>query len=281
MGKKEIYQHLYKHIKNHYGVSGLMGNLQAESALRSTNLENTYERKLNMSDAEYVNSVDIGAYQRFAEDRAGFGLAQWTYPSRKASLLHFAKSKGKSIADEEMQCDFLVLELKMHYIEVYQALCNAISVKDASDVVLTKFEMPRDQSESVKSERAKMGTAIYNEFAPKEDNGAKYIFSYVVQSGDTLSQIAYRYGTTVQAIADYNRIENVNKIYVGQTLKIPVSANSTQIAGFITYIVSKGDTLSKIAKMNNTTVKQLIRWNNISDPNKIYVGQLLIVGLDE
>ena len=45
----------------------------------------------------------------------------------------------------------------------------------------------------------------------------------------------------------------------------------------VTYIVKAGDTLSGIAVKFGTSVSQLCSWNNISDPNKIYVGQVLRV----
>lgn len=44
------------------------------------------------------------------------------------------------------------------------------------------------------------------------------------------------------------------------------------------YIVKKGDTLTKIAKKYKTTVAQLVKWNNIKNPNVIKVGQKLRVG---
>ncbi len=58
------------------GVAGLMGNLQAESGLVPTNLQNAYETKLGYTDATYTAAVDSGAYTNFAKDSAGYGLAQ-------------------------------------------------------------------------------------------------------------------------------------------------------------------------------------------------------------
>jgi hypothetical protein len=57
------------------GVAGLMGNLNAESALYPTNLQNSYEKSLGMSDAEYTAAVDAGTYTNFVNDSAGYGLA--------------------------------------------------------------------------------------------------------------------------------------------------------------------------------------------------------------
>jgi len=88
------------------GAAGLMGNLYAESGLRPNNLQNSYEGKLGMADAEYTERVDSGSYTNFAHDCAGYGLAQWTYHTRKANLHKFAKDAGKSIGDLEMQLGY-------------------------------------------------------------------------------------------------------------------------------------------------------------------------------
>lgn len=74
---------------NDFGVAGLMGNLYAESGLKACNLQNTYEKKLGMSDAEYTVAVDTGVYTNFVNDSAGYGLAQWTYWSLKRDMLAY------------------------------------------------------------------------------------------------------------------------------------------------------------------------------------------------
>ena len=93
-----------------------------------------------------------------------------------------------------------------------------------------------------------------------------------MQAGDTLSGIAARFGTTVAELVSLNNISDPNLIYVGQVLKIPSSGNSSR-----TYTVQAGDTLSYIAAKFGTTVANLVTLNNISDPNLIYVGQVLYV----
>lgn len=144
-----------------FGVAGLMGNLKAESNLEPQNLQNTFERKLGMSDAVYTAAVDAGSYANFVHDGAGYGLAQWTYHTRKAALLAFAKERGTSIGDLGMQLDFLVQEMRGSYPAVWAALCMAQDVRAASDVVLLQFERPADMSERVKSVRASFGAEIY------------------------------------------------------------------------------------------------------------------------
>ena len=98
---------------------------------------------------------------------------------------------------------------------------------------------------------------------------------YTVVSGDTLSGIASKYGTTYQRLAEYNNIADPNKIYPGQQIKIPGSSNKGSNATY--YTVVSGDNLTKIANRYGTTVNQLVSWNNIANANLIYPGQKLRV----
>lgn len=153
---------------NHFAVAGIMGNLNAESGLRSNNLQQTYERKLGYTDASYTEAVDTGAYDNFVKDSAGYGLAQWTYWSRKQNLLNFAQAAKKSIADLQMQLDFLWKEIQ-GYTSVMKVLKSATSVREASDAVLTGYERPADQSEAAKVKRASYGQTYYDKYAPKAE----------------------------------------------------------------------------------------------------------------
>lgn len=154
---------------NDYGCAGLLGNLYAESALNPKNLQNSYEKKLKYTDDTYTQVVDNGKYKNFVKDSAGYGLAQWTYWSRKQTLLEFAKAMGKSIGDLEMQLDFLYQELSTGYKKVLKTLTNATSVLDASNSVLLEFERPADQSKAMQKKRASYGEGYYAKYAIKED----------------------------------------------------------------------------------------------------------------
>lgn len=150
MNEQTIWNYLIGKIGNPFGVAGLMGNLKAESAMNPQNLQNSYEKKLGHTDVSYTKAVDNGTYKNFVHDAAGYGLAQWTYWSRKENLLKFAKAAGKSIGDLGMQLDFLYKELSEGYKGILDVLKNAKSVREASDCVLTKFERPADQGESAR-----------------------------------------------------------------------------------------------------------------------------------
>ena len=177
--EKLIWDKLYGFLGNAYGAAGLTGNLYAESSLRPTNLQNTYEKSLGYTDAAYTAAVNNGSYTNFVKDSAGYGLAQWTYWSRKQALLEYARAAGKSIGDLQTQLGFLCKELHS-YAAVLKALNAAKSVKEASDIVLTQFEKPADQGDAVKAKRAAYGQAYYDKYAPKQTTTKKY---YRVQLG--------------------------------------------------------------------------------------------------
>ena len=166
--EKLIWDFLLKQIGNEYGVAGLMGNLYAESGLSPINLQNSYNKKLNISDEDYTRVVDANAYRDFVTDKAGYGLAQWTYYSRKQNLLNFAKQKGKSIGDLDMQLEFLMTELKA-YKSVYNTLITATSVSEAAIAVLTGFEKPADQSITVQKKRTEYGQAYFVKYVKATD----------------------------------------------------------------------------------------------------------------
>lgn len=102
---------------------------------------------------------------------------------------------------------------------------------------------------------------------------------YVVQSGDTLSGIASRYGTTVQELVDINNIQNPDLIYPGEKLRILTNSttqgNEERGTGSIIYTVKRGNTLSQIARAYNVSVEHIVELNDIEDPNLIYPGEKL------
>ena len=162
--EEKIWNFLISKGLNKCGAAGLMGNLQAESGLRPNNLQNSYEKKLNMTDDAYTQAVDKGTYSNFVRDSAGYGLAQWTYWSRKQNLLDFAKSRKSSIGDLEMQLEFLYKEIS-NYKNVISVLKNAKTVLEASNVVLLEYERPANQDATVQKTRASYGEVFFNKYA--------------------------------------------------------------------------------------------------------------------
>ena len=153
-----------------YATAGIEGNLRAESACNPMNLQNSFEKKLNMTDEEYTRKVDSGEYKNFENDSAGYGLAQWTYHTRKRNLLLYAKSIGCSIGDLNMQLNFLWNELTTNYKGIITSLQQAQSIRAASDIILTQYEKPANQGTAVKNTRAKYAEEYYNKFAAMKKN---------------------------------------------------------------------------------------------------------------
>lgn len=95
---------------------------------------------------------------------------------------------------------------------------------------------------------------------------------HIVSKGETLYQIAYKYGLEIPDIRKWNNIKK-DEISIGQQLKLSSGISNTPDISK-TYIVQKGDTLFSIAKKNNTTIEQLIQWNNIVNQT-VVEGQVL------
>jgi len=110
-------------------------------------------------------------------------------------------------------------------------------------------------------------------------------FLHYVRRGETVSQIARRYRTSVSAIARLNGLRRVNLIRPGQRLKIPGSARKSssytpprtlKIGENTTYSVKRGDSLYLIARYFNTTIQKIKRDNNLKS-NLLKVGQKLVI----
>ena len=162
MNEKIIWDYLIAKIKNEYGVAALMGNLYAESSLNPVCANNI--KKYGLTNASYTAIADSGVNNNFVTDKIAYGLAQWCYHTRKKGLLELARKQNKSVGDIELQLDYLWTELQS-YKTVVKALYEAKNIKDASDVVLLKYEKPANKSESVKEKRASFGQKYYNMFA--------------------------------------------------------------------------------------------------------------------
>lgn len=294
---------------NNFAVAGIMGNLYAESGFKPTNLQNTYEKKLGYTDATYTAAVDNGSYTNFVKDSAGYGLAQWTYWSRKQALWEYAQSVGKSIGDLTMQLDFMWKEMQ-GYKSMMTTLKSATSVLEASNAVLTQYEKPADQGEAVQKKRAGYGQTYYDKYAQKATASTPTDNLYRVQCGAySKLENANKQLAAVQAKGFDALIKKVGNLYKVQTGAYSVKANAeaqltrVKAAGFtdayitnesggtvvatspateskpdyITYTVKKGDTLWDIAKKylgNGSRWKEIYNLSGLTSQT-IYAGQKL------
>ncbi len=121
--------------------------------------------------------------------------------------------------------------------------------------------------------------------AVQNDSVVTTTSSYVVQTGDNLSNIAKKFNITVADIEEWNKLTN-NNVQLGATLqvaKIPTVKEETAVAPErkdIQYIVQKGDNLGNIAKKFGASLDDLKQWNNLVS-NSIALGSTLIVAKNE
>lgn len=111
--------------------------------------------------------------------------------------------------------------------------------------------------------------------APKQTT--KY---HTVAQGETLGSIARKYGVTVKQLVEWNKISNPNALSLGQKLKVTVTGNSKSSSGKSAtkyHTVKSGDTLGAIARKYGVTVKQIVQWNKLSNPDALKLGQSLRV----
>lgn len=164
IAEKELWDEFKFRKLNDFAIAGIMGNLYAESGLKATNLQNSFEKSLGLTDETYTDSIDNGSYTNFVRDGAGYGLAQWTFWTRKEALLKFAQVAKTSIGDGWMQLDFLWSEMTITYNEMLRKLDKVATVYDASTIVLTEFERPADMSDAIKKKRAELSQVYMDKY---------------------------------------------------------------------------------------------------------------------
>lgn len=98
------------------------------------------------------------------------------------------------------------------------------------------------------------------------------LVNYTIRQGNTLFGIAQFFDTTVEDILQYNNLTDRDTLYVGQTITIPAGSKPVQ-----NYVVRPYDSLWSIAQRFNTSVNDILRDNNIANPNIIYPGQIIKV----
>ena len=138
MSEKTIYDTLIDAGLTPEGACGLMGNMKAESSMKS----NIAQRGMTkLTDEEYTKAADNGKIN-FTNDAVGYGLCQWTYHSRKRDLLQFSKNWGVSVGAEDMQVEFCLFELRESYPQLLSFLSETQDIYTAAERVCKEYERP-------------------------------------------------------------------------------------------------------------------------------------------
>ena len=122
---------------------GFLGNWQCESGNEPFRLQGDFSPYKTASKA-YVQGVTNGSISReqFAKDQKGFGLAQWTFYSRKYALYDFWKASGKALDNAEMQTEFALKELRTDYKALFDFLKSTTDVFTATSRICREYERP-------------------------------------------------------------------------------------------------------------------------------------------
>lgn len=245
---EKVWNYLIQAGLSKEAVAGLMGNLHAESAINPINVENWYNKRLGLDDEEYTKQVDSGAIgkDRFLKTASGgkfgYGLAQWTWPSRKEGLYDLAKSRGTSIGDTGTQLDYLWNELNGSYkSSVLDKLKQTGSVKDASTIVLKNFENPENADSQINT-RAGYAQTYYDLYANQEFGGGVGIGKKQVD----LPDLGFGTGTeasdaNISALND--RIRRINNL-IANTRESADSAQSDDMVAKMTNVITQATTAS-------------------------------------
>ena len=147
-------------------AAAIMGNLFAESGLNPRQLEHQY------NDSKYppngVAPENFVAYQNGNKTyEGGFGIAQWTSAGRVQNLQNYANSQNKSVTSITIQVEFLVKELTGSY-GLTPSVLNSLSLRDATALVLKKYESPKNQSEAVVDTRTN-NASKYTGLSPSDN----------------------------------------------------------------------------------------------------------------
>lgn len=141
--RETIYNTLRKHGMTEAGALAMLGNFECESTCEPNRVQgdgSAYRTISKSYTSNYMNGV--WGKDRFVNGMTGYGLAQWTYPTRQAELWDFWKASGKALDDPVMQCDFAVKELKRDYPELWNLLCTNNDVYTLTKRICYDFENP-------------------------------------------------------------------------------------------------------------------------------------------
>ncbi|MCJ7840494.1 LysM peptidoglycan-binding domain-containing protein [Lederbergia sp. NSJ-179] len=220
----------------------------------------------SMNDMRKGTSAFLKKLRSLGAKKIGIYVGHHLYKSFNLNLSeadavwipHYGKNNGKANSKPSYACD-------LHQYTDRGKLNGYNGHLDLNRII-------SDKKLSYFTDGGKVDKPVVN----KTEN--KTLSTYTVKSGDTLSHIAVKYGTTVKKLADLNGIKNPNLITVGQKIKLSGSAPAKTATPKPTYhTVKSGDTVSGLAVKYGSTQAQIKSWNNLKNINKIYVGQKLRV----
>ena len=143
------YQTIYNRLRaaglTEAGALGFLGNWDCESNCEPFRVQGDFSPYRTVSH-QYTKDVEDGRIpmHQFAHDAKGYGLAQWTFYSRKEGLYDYWKKSGKKLDDCEMQTDFALYELSTEgqYATVNQTVRTSNDLYTCVAIICRQYERP-------------------------------------------------------------------------------------------------------------------------------------------
>lgn len=223
------------------GTAAIMGSLYRESGLMPNNLQNSYNATIGLSDQDYTDKVNNGSYsaKRFEDDSAGYGLAQWTFSTRKKDLYNKTVAQGKSVSDLKSQLDLLDSEINSYGMN--DSIRNASNIVDANEAFISKFERPagyENKKSSLYTNRLASAREYYNQFKGTGRAGStdKYVNEYKQPKSTTVmsGRGTVSYDTFLQTIIQTllvisSNTDAINKILEFLSSTFGIDATTTEV----------------------------------------------------
>lgn len=169
----KIWNDLVDAFGNEIGVAGLMGNLYAESGCTPyacqpsrpydvcmTYINNVNNHAISENQFVYGGCSSAGGY---TSTQLGFGLAQWTFYSRKQGFYDYVFDHSSNIGNLQDQIDYVIKEITDNS-DWYNAVTQATDLDTVSDYLMLNFENPQDKSIEAKKVRRSYSSDIYDEY---------------------------------------------------------------------------------------------------------------------
>lgn len=143
MGYQSIYNQLRANGLTEAGALGMLGNWDCESNCESVRVQGDFSPYRTLSK-QYTADVDSGKISpsQFANDQKGYGLAQWTYFTRKANLLSFVKARSGSVGSEDLQVQFAIYELVSEFQSLLNTLRSSNDLYQCTKLICYQYENP-------------------------------------------------------------------------------------------------------------------------------------------
>jgi hypothetical protein len=232
---KHIYDACRAAGMTYAGAIGLLGNLQGEASdfdprsVEGMSNPNSFLRRMGLTEIEYTRRANAGEQtfngKYFIKDSTGYGIVQWTWCARKKNLLDFAKSRGTSVGDLDMQIAFMLKEMQTQYTPTWKVVCTTNSIAKAVEICVTNYEKPDKQGEAIEKR-----TGYANTWAKLIPDGGTAEPSEPAQDGKPAGESCDRRKVIALALAEVGYLEKKSAAQLDNQTANAGSANYTKYA---------------------------------------------------